>query len=318
MPTITLECWATAGEVAMPSVSGTVLLPAWGFSDNAAAPRVPGPVFEAVEGDMLQVTLHNALTEPVSMIFPGMGIAPQPVRADSGRLISFTAHAEPGGSVTYSVEAPHPGTYRYESGTYPERQVQMGLAGALVVRPAGYSPTDPGTWTAYGPSTRSEYDVEQVLILGEVDSRLHTTVGAGVPFDILNFKPDWWTVNGRAFPRTLDPDDATTQPMGARIGVTAAQRVLLRCVNAGFLPHSLHFGGLVARVVAEDAVPLATPRLDATYEKQTLLIPPGGTADVILSPSAPGEFILFDRDLKNVVNEERFPGGMMTLLSVGP
>ncbi len=37
--------------------------------------------------------------------------------------------------MTYTFTAAEPGTYIYESGTDPAKQVQMGLYGALVVRP---------------------------------------------------------------------------------------------------------------------------------------------------------------------------------------
>ena len=44
-------------------------------------------------------------------------------------------------SVTYSFTAEHAGTYLYESGSDPQLQVQMGLFGAIVVRPAGITIT---------------------------------------------------------------------------------------------------------------------------------------------------------------------------------
>ena len=42
------------------------------------------------------------------------------------------------GSVTYTFKAGSPGTYLYESGTDANKQKQMGMFGALVVRPAGH------------------------------------------------------------------------------------------------------------------------------------------------------------------------------------
>ena len=192
----------------------------------------------------------------------------------------------------------------------------MGLYGVLIVRPAAYDRANPATWTAYGPGTGSDYDVEQVLVLGEVDSRLHVQVAAGLPYDMLEFAPDWWTLNGRAFPHTLQPDDPSSQPLGARIAARVGQRALLRCVNAGFQRHAIHFGGLTVRVVAEDGWPLKTASLDASYEKRTLTLVPGRVYDVIVTPAVAGEYYLYDRDLYHAVNEGQFPGGMMTLLEV--
>src|SRR3990170_4032248 len=52
-----------------------------------------------------------------------------------GVLTSLTNVAPPGESVTYRFTASEPGTYIYESGTEPDKQMQMGLVGALIVRP---------------------------------------------------------------------------------------------------------------------------------------------------------------------------------------
>ena len=61
--------------------------------------------------------------EPVSLVFPGQDMAPD------------YEGAPPGGSVTYSLVASTPGTFLYESGINPQKQVLMGLYGVLIVRP---------------------------------------------------------------------------------------------------------------------------------------------------------------------------------------
>ncbi|BAS26723.1 multicopper oxidase domain-containing protein [Limnochorda pilosa] len=316
--TVIKHIWAKAGTIAMPGAGGPVSIPVWGYAMDSCPSMIPGPTLDVTAGDTLQVVLHNTLAEPVSMIFPGQPLVPRSEEDAGDRWVSFTAHAEPQDSVAYAFQAARPGTYRYESGTHPERQVQMGLAGVLIVRPAGLDPVDPATWTAYGTGTGSEYDVERVLVLGEVDSRLHHAVASGLPHDPLDYAPDGWMINGRAFPDTLAPDNDSSQPLGARVTATTGQRVLLRCVNTAFYPHALHFGGLSVRVVAEDGYPLRTPALDATYEKHTLTLAPGQTCDVILTARAPGEYYIFDRDLYHATNEGEFPGGMMTRLEVVP
>ena len=55
-------------------------------------------------------------------------------------------------TVTYTFTASQPGTYLYESGTNPHKQVHMGLYGALVVRPTG---TGFGPNFAYNDARRS-------------------------------------------------------------------------------------------------------------------------------------------------------------------
>lgn len=316
--TIVRHIWAKAGTATLPGGDGRVEVPVWGYTTDSCPCTIPGPVIEATEGDTLEITLHNTLSEPVSMIFPGQEYVPRPVKDARGRFLSFAGRARPQASATYAFRALRPGTFRYESGTNPEKQVRMGLAGVLLVRPAGFDPGDPATWSAYGPGTGSDYDQEQVLVLGEIDSRLHDCVAAGGPCDFSSHAPDWWTLNGRAFPDTLAPADRSSQPMSARISARVGQRILLRCVNVGLQPHCLHFGGWPVRVVAEDGRPLKTAGLDATYEKRTVTIGPGEVYDVILTPTSPGTFSVFDRDLHHLLNAGAFPGGMMTQLEVTP
>ena len=67
---------------------------------------------------------------------------PGPAGRSSGggaRLDDAGSAGETGGvpgTVTYTFVASQPGTYLYHSGTRPDLQVEMGLVGALIVRPA--------------------------------------------------------------------------------------------------------------------------------------------------------------------------------------
>ena len=81
------------------------------------------------------------------------------------------AAAADNGSVTYTFTAGSPGTYLYESGTDVDKQVQMGLYGALVVRPAGHpSQVNDRADSAFNA------DNEYVFLLSEVDPDLHLAV----------------------------------------------------------------------------------------------------------------------------------------------
>ena len=80
------------------------------------------------------------------------------------------------GSVTYTFTAGSPGTYLYESGTDVNKQVQMGLYGALVVRPAGHpGQVNDRADSAFNPGH------EYVFLLSEVDPDLHLAVERGEP-----------------------------------------------------------------------------------------------------------------------------------------
>ena len=308
-------------------------VPFWGYSSGFGSPQFPGPLIEAREGDNIRVILFNTVGgfgEPVSIIFPGQqnvmkrnvpGGAIEPVqpRYSEGVLESLTDYLGPEDfGLEYRFQAARPGIFLYESGTSPEKQVQMGFYGPMVIWPAGQNiPFHPNYKTAYGAGTGSNYDVYKILVLGEVDTAMHSAASPGVYFNMLNFKPDAWTVNGRSYPDTLAGDNTSTQPYGSGISCQAGERVLLRIINAGFQNHTFYFGGLTGRVVAEDSYPLATPAGDATYEKAGITLGSGQSADVIITPTTPGEHLLYDREYSHLVNHDQFPGGMMTRLTVG-
>ena len=118
----------------------------WGFTAPAAGVpasfQLPGPVLCVTQGQTVTVNLQNNLRVATSIQFPGQegvtsgGLPVGPVASPTGDLLSLVPEALPGSSVSYSFTATNAGTYVYESGSDPQLQVQMGLFGAIVVRPA--------------------------------------------------------------------------------------------------------------------------------------------------------------------------------------
>ena len=119
----------------------------WGYASqtnlNPVCPagnctQYPGPTIIVNQGDTVVVNLTNSIPTRsgntafnTSIVFPG-----QPnVIATGGVAGLLTQEAPPGGNVSYRFIASNPGTYMYHSGTQPDLQVEMGLQGALIVRP---------------------------------------------------------------------------------------------------------------------------------------------------------------------------------------
>src|SRR5215471_12836092 len=129
----------------------------WSYANHDAPDndhfQTPGPVLCVAEGETVVVNLTNTLPEPASIVFPGQ----EGVTAAGGSAGLFTAEAAAsGGTVSYSFTAGHPGTYLYQSGSDQAKQVEMGLYGALVVRPNTTNcPAVAGTGCAYGASTEA-------------------------------------------------------------------------------------------------------------------------------------------------------------------
>ena len=133
---------ATSGYVSMPDGNSIYM---WSYTASGRGFQLPGPTLCVDSGTKVTVVLHNTLREDTSIVFSGQegvtadGATVQPQFDASNTLTSLaqTATAN-GGSVTYQFTAGAPGTYLYSSGTDVAKQREMGLYGALVVRPAGH------------------------------------------------------------------------------------------------------------------------------------------------------------------------------------
>lgn len=312
-------------------------IPFWGFTyayHPKPRPQLPGPIIQATVGDFLRITLSGRPNAPfgegLSIIFPGQeGVEVRNIPSTQFRpvqpqyaneeMISLTDYLAAGQTraIEYRFRAVRPGIYLYESGTNSAKQVQMGLYGVIVVRPVGYGQLwHPNFRTAYGRDTASRHDIEKILVLGEIDSAMHKSVVPGADYNLLDFRPDYWVINGRFFSHSIAPDDDSSQPYGSAIRCRVGQRVLLRILNAGFQAHTLSLGALTGRVIAEDAYPLKLGTSDATYEKTAVTVGSGQSVDLLVTPLHPGEFYVYDREYQHLVNDDQFPGGIMTKITV--
>ena len=123
--------------------------------------------------------------------------------------------------MTYEFTAGSPGTYLYSSGTDTTKQQQMGLYGALVVRPVDH----PGQVNDRADSAFNP-DHEYLFLLSEVDPDVHLAVERGEPIDQNSYNARYYMINGRSMPDTLAPNNAlvAAQPALRRDGAHPAVR----------------------------------------------------------------------------------------------
>jgi len=265
----------------------------WGLTDDAAGQaQYPAPTLIINQGDYITVTLHNELSANISLIFPGHDVAgaggcspDAPVPGDlTGRI---TCEAVPGGQATYSFPAEQAGTYLYHSGTDSALQVEMGLLGAIIVRPFGFDELNP---TAYGhPDTA--YDREYLFVLSEMDSRIHDAVefgdGLGGTEFLGDYFSNYWFINGRTAPDTLFGSNVPwlpTQPYSSLPQMMPGETLLMRVVSAGRDPHPFHHHGNHALVIGHNGrMPESAPGQgpDLGYEVFTMQAIPGETFDAL-------------------------------------
>jgi len=280
---------ATTGTIETPDGNSVVM---WSYANGLTGGnfQLPGPVLCVNQGDVVQITLKNSLSEPTSLVFPGQ----EGVTATGGTTGLFANEAAPGDptGVTYTFTASQPGTYLYESGTDPAKQVEMGLYGAIVVRPkvsdvpggvAGRSYAYDNASTEYDPSR------EYLLIFHSIDPDLHHAVATGGTYDFNKFRARYFTVTGRAFPDTIQNNGVTwlpTQPYGSLVRVKPYDPAknplpaLIRMVNASALNHPFHPHGFHVRVIAQDGRMFLTPGGgDASTEHFGDVLPAGASQD---------------------------------------
>lgn len=261
----------------------------WLYGDGTNPVQYPGPTLIVSEGDTVTITLTNNLPQASSIVFPGHG----PVTATGGSAGLLTAEAATGGgTVTYEFEASEPGTYLYHSGTNTDLQVEMGLIGAIIVRPAGFDPVT--NRTAYGTADTA-YDHEYLFLWSEMDASIHDLVENGFTHlvDSAAAFPVFWFINGRNGVDTLSPDNVAwqpNQPYGAMARTRPGEKVLMRMVSAGRDLHAFHPHGAHSLRVARDARLISSTGTEADLGTSdfTFSPQPGSTLDTIFSWTSKG------------------------------
>lgn len=300
-----------------------------GAGGQTEARQYPAPTLIVNQGDTVTVTLTNAnIQEPVSLVFPGMemvsatgGVEGALTRESRSRDID--GNTVSGETVAYTFRAAKPGTYTYYSGTHTDLQVEMGLVGAIVVRPAGFNANNP---TAYGdPGSAYAKDREYLFVLTEMDPEIHTAVehwlspadrlaldtctnlcptpgmlSSGFRLfgvDTTKYHSGLWFINGRNGPDTMAPGNwelsaagkevaQPFQPYSALPRMHPGDKVLLRLVGGGREAHPFHTHGSHHLLIARDGQRLMSGATDLAVGNFTQRVDPGATYDAVFTWSA--------------------------------
>jgi FtsP/CotA-like multicopper oxidase with cupredoxin domain len=263
------------------------------YSVGAFCPtmQVPAPTLVVTEGQTFTVTLTNNLPAAVgntSLLFPGL----QLVSVSGGVAGIMTQEAAPAGSVTYTLVATTPGTHTYLSGTQTDLQVEMGMYGVVVVRPATPQSNchaigsdiaqqlglgNPGVDYRLSPSAYDHaatcYDREYLTQWMELDPRIHNQAESQIhaiascptsnpspcptKLDVKTepYHPSYFLINGRSMPDNMDPSYAPNypnQPYNANPHMHPGDLVLVRAVGQGHWQHPFHEHGNHVRILARD------------------------------------------------------------------
>ncbi len=270
----------TAKPAIIPTPDGDSLL-VWGYALNGGPMQYPGPTLIVNQGDTITINLTNELgvaNMPVSLVFPGQ----EGVTASGGTAGELTQESTgPGDTVTYTFTANHAGTYMYHSGTRSELQIEMGMVGAIIVRP-------PAASQAYNhPDTA--FDQEYLFLLTEMDPQVHYYASLGL-YDFIDnsaYHPVLWFINGRNGPDTMADAGVSwlpNQPYNILPRTHPGETVLARVINAGRDLHPYHTHGNHVTMIARDgrmleSAPGAGP--DLGRADFTIQAVPGQTYDAL-------------------------------------
>ncbi|MBU0960076.1 MAG: multicopper oxidase domain-containing protein [Proteobacteria bacterium] len=293
-PMVSLGLNLTAIERRWYPPNGAPSVKMWGFVEDigycnaSQTPWAPGPALTGVVDGTLSITLRNCLSEPISLIVPGLEstLTPQTFVDSKGRtrVRAFTKEVPVDNGitrVTYTWKNLRAGTYLYQSGSHPAKQVHMGLYGALTV------------------GRHNKATNHTILLFSEIDPALHANAEAATP---LNYKPKYYLINGQS----AEPAFSPPQTFGGR----SEQTLHLRFLNAGLTTHVPTLQGPYMQIFAEDGNPYPYPK-----EQYSVLLPAGKTIDALWSPETDKLYPLYDRRLSMTTNGSA-GGGMVQNLNV--
>jgi FtsP/CotA-like multicopper oxidase with cupredoxin domain len=188
---------------------------------------------------------------------------------------------------------PHrPGTFMYHCHFEDVEHVQMGMQGSVFVRPRQDGTAIGGfDRFAYNDGDGSTgYHRDFTLLLDEVWTTPHDNSEAIQESVWPDYRANYWTINGRAYPDTLLPNNHPSlpaQPVSSLIQVNEGERALLRLANLGYEQQAIQVPGIRLKVVGEDAALLRGPGgADLSYLTTTVYIGPGEARDVLFTAPA--------------------------------
>lgn len=255
--TVDVELYVNAGMRSMVDGRSVFVV---GFGSRPDSVELPGGVIEVETGDEVRVSVSNNTSQPHSFVVRRF--------VDSGGIA-------PGDTRTVVFTAPRPGTYFYTDGLRDPVNRSLGLYGALVVLPRGDHsrpvPLPPGVRIPGGTRVVQEY----TWVLSDYDPRWGELARRDRRIDRGSYEPRYFFINGLS--GVLAAEDPNTKITG-RVG----DRTLLRMVNVGLAPRSIHLHGNHFRVLTHPDAPWLIGAA-----KDTVRIPAASCVDALIPYEAP-------------------------------
>lgn len=246
----------------------------------------PGPVLEATEGDMVQITVSNETKQPTSFYIDGL-ILPHSL---SGLPREGKGVIKPGGAETYQFKAEQSGLFAYHPQVNHIGQKTQGLFGLFVI-------------DAQAPKL---FNKEQVMVIGQwtaSGSAPATAVKAPLPGKGTAAKAappapagpaSYFTVNGKCAPAI------------PAIAVNRGDRVRLYIANTTSQAVPLQLSGHRFEVISVSGSDAMEPHV----YRDSFVVQPSDRVVLEFVADNPGVWSLASQLSHQVTNRGKFPGGI--------
>lgn len=307
------------------------------YEDMKGTATIPSPIICGEVDDDIFITLINLGTKhrttPIDLHTIHIQGANLPAEIDGFPETSFGVptwlnyrSAPP--VATYYFKPVRSGTYSYQCAAGALNHVQMGMYGAVIIYPSLESLVKSGVHKSKSdkwyferqllnqiPSNASNqnfayenpythFDKEYIMLLSDIDLKCHDNMLTNNFYNSIDYKANYWLINGRSFPHTLYPHPQTINDKNdpnsnqinyeSYIHIKSGEKLLLRIINMScqIAPWYIHGWNFV--VAGKDAELNQFLKLSAILglgkhgnlvEEMGCIasISPGGTYDLIIS-----------------------------------
>jgi FtsP/CotA-like multicopper oxidase with cupredoxin domain len=292
-----------------------------------------------------------------------------------------------GADFTYFYQLNDPGTYMFHCHNEATEHMEMGMLGNLIVRPRQdeFVANNPALAPSYngkaytrfifndcdnlpedvtaappggfalggqpGICGSTGFDKDYMIQFADIDPGFHDNDSFAQPLDFAGFKARYFTLNGRGYPDTTNPNpiinnassylpppslpvnptDANypAQKVPALITLNTAageQALVIRMHNLSIQEFvTIEIPGLPVQIIGKDAKFLRRPNgKDLRYYANSILIGPGESADLRIDRQDPtypggvptGTYYMYSRMLEQLTSDQMDRSGAMTEIRI--
>lgn len=261
-------------------------VPFWGFTENCGGGGggggmgggvVPGPVIEIGTGDTLNLTLNMMMAPQEPAPYNGHTIHMH--GADVSTVedgVPETGAPVNGDIYTWKPTSNMAGSYIYHCHVHTVKHLEMGMYGALIVRPKNASGAFLNQLTT---NSATAYDYIQTYLYSSVDPAYHYATGDSTVF--ADYNPAYFLLNGK--------EGKTSTAPAATLQAATGKRVALRIIGVHSVNGTFRLtdssGKLMPFTVhVQDGRAWPTPMTVTSLD-----VSPGGRFDIIFTtPSSSG------------------------------